>query len=96
MSLFTRKQKSKGWEEIKSDGSPHYKTGEVQIIDLLRDIKPHPSLTVLEVAGLFCDMKYAYRQLTQGISVSDCDKISHYTKMVGWRIKPQKRGLITP
>lgn len=71
------------WEEIKQDGSEHYKTGEVELIDLLRHVQPHPSLTVVEIKALADNMKYALRQLTRGIKESDLEKMIHYCEIAG-------------
>lgn len=73
----------RSWEEIKQDGSEHYKTGEVELIDLLRHVQPHPSLTVVEIKALADNMKYALRQLTRGIKESDLEKMIHYCEIAG-------------
>lgn len=70
------------WEEIKAKGSSHYKSGGTEPIDLYRSIKPHPSLTALDVKALTDNIKYSYRMLTRGANESDCNKIIHYTEMV--------------
>ena len=72
----------KTWKSIKMRGSGHYRGMGTQVIDLLKDVKPHPSLTVLDVFALANNIKYSYRQLTKGVSESDCGKIHHYTDMV--------------
>lgn len=74
------------WQEIKRDGSPHYKAGFIEPIDLMRDIPPHQSLTVLMVKALGDIIKYAYRMLVKGANESDCDKIIHYARMVRWMV----------
>jgi hypothetical protein len=77
------------WEELKNRGSEHYKTGEVEPIDLYRCIPIHglhPSLTLLDAKALTDTIKYAYRMLTKGANKSDCEKISHYIDMVKWGI----------
>ena len=69
------------WERIKRNGSDHYKGGAVEPIDLFRDLRPHESLTALQVKALTDNIKYSYRMLTQGINPKDCGKIQHYTDM---------------
>ena len=71
----------KKWKDIKGMGSKHYQGSDVQLIDLWRRMKPHPSLTVLDIFALCDNMKYSYRQLTEGVCDEDCDKIHHYTDM---------------
>jgi len=73
----------RSWEEIKLDGSEHYKSGQTEVIDLLRHIKPHPSLSVVEIKALADNIKYAYRQLTSGIKQSDLEKMMHYCEIAG-------------
>ena len=70
------------WQELKQSGSEHYKAGEVEPIDLIKNVKPHESLTALQVKALTDNIKYSYRMLRKGANHSDCDKIIHYTKMV--------------
>jgi len=70
------------WNELKKTGSGHYKAASIEPIDLLRDLKPHPDLTALQVKALTDCIKYAYRQLTGGANISDCGKIVHYIEMV--------------
>jgi len=86
------------WEEIKQNGSVHYKTGAVEPIDLLRDLKPHESLTALEVKALTDNIKYSFRMLQKGLNVADLEKIQHYTAMCQWRFEGVifKAGLIVP
>jgi hypothetical protein len=79
------------WTEIKQRGSAHYKTGQVEVIDLLKDLTLHPDITALQAKALMDNIKYSYRQLQRGYSKSDCDKIKHYTDMViviGEEVKP--------
>lgn len=75
------------WEELKQKGSPHYKNEQssVELIDLWRYMKPHPSLTVGQIKGLTDTMKYAYRMLKSGIDdkfLSDCNKVIHYNQLL--------------
>jgi hypothetical protein len=74
------------WEELKKRGSQHYKTGDIEPIDLFRCVKPHDSLTGLDVKALEDIIKYSYRMLTKGANKSDCEKIRHYIDMVAWGI----------
>jgi len=75
------------WDEIKQSGSEHYKTGTVEPIDLLRDLKPDPSLTALEVKALTDNIKYSFRMLQKGTNTKDLAKIQHYTAMCQWRLQ---------
>lgn len=75
------------WDEIKQGGSSHYKAGEVEPIDLLRDLKPHHSLTALEVKALTDNIKYSFRMLQMGTNTKDLGKIQHYTAMCQWRLQ---------
>ena len=79
------------WTGIKQRGSAHYKTGQIEVIDLLKDLTIHPSLTALQAKALMDNIKYSYRQLQRGYLKSDCEKIKHYTDMVeviGDEVKP--------
>ena len=72
----------KTWKELKNKGSKHYKTGEVEPIDLYKSAKPLPTLSAFAVKALTDTIKYAYRMLTQkGINEPDCDKIIHYIEL---------------
>ena len=71
----------KTWKSIKQRGSKHYKKGGVELIDVFKDLKPHPSLTVLDIYSLCNAMKYPLRQLTRGKRKSDLTKIHHYIDM---------------
>lgn len=88
------------WDKIKQSGSEHYKTGTVEPIDLFRDLKPHESLTALEVKALTDNIKYSFRMLQKGINVADLEKIRHYTAMCLWRLGDEgitwKAGLVVP
>jgi len=70
--------KTKTWDEIKQDGSAHYKSGQVEPIDLYR------SLGVMHIFALTSIIKYASRNLKSGnrIDVGDLDKIIHYAEIV--------------
>ena len=71
------------WEEIKLDGSEHYKTGGIEPIDLYRDITLHDSVTAIQTFALCNIIKYAYRCLTKGASEKDLEKIIHYAEIAG-------------
>lgn len=74
------------WEELKKRGSQHYKTGDTEPIDLYKCIRPHSSLSALDIKALTDCIKYSYRMLNKGANKSDCDKIRHYIDMVAWGI----------
>lgn len=78
----TAKEKVTSWEDLKKEGSSHYRAGDIQPIDLLKNVKPHESLTVLQIKALTDGIKYSFRMLTKGANESDCDKIIHYIKMI--------------
>ena len=69
------------WEELKKQGSPWYKTGGVEPIDLMKSIKPHPEYTAFSVKALCDTIKYASRLLHRGYLKSDADKILHYMEL---------------
>ena len=68
------------WEELKKQGSPWYKTGGVEPIDLYRD------------GGMFCHfalcsiIKYAFRQREE-LKESDLDKIIDYAQKLKSTLK---------
>jgi hypothetical protein len=69
------------WEDIKKRGSQHYKTGDVEPIDL------YCSLGVLEIFSLCNVIKYAFRNVQadfngQDISRNDLKKMHHYLDMI--------------
>jgi hypothetical protein len=70
------------WDELKQEGSDHYKTGGVEPIDLYRAITPHPSHSAFAVKALADCIKYAARQLTRGYSPADTDKMIHYLRLL--------------
>lgn len=73
----------KTWDELKQEGSNHYKSGKTEPIDLYRDAKPHTSLSAFAVKALTDNIKYAYRMLTtKGVNESDCLKMRHYTELL--------------
>lgn len=64
------------WEDIKREGSGHYKCGEVEPIDLMK------SLDILQAFAVGNIIKYASRQATQGLNVGDLTKMKHYIDML--------------
>ena len=67
------------WDEIKQQGSTHYKTGDVEPIDLYK------SAGVLRDVALGAIIKYAFRNIVNRespVSNKDMDKIIHYAEMV--------------
>ena len=73
----------RSWEEIKLDGSEHYKTGAVEPLDLYRSITLHDSITPINTFSLCNIIKYAYRCLTKGVTEKDLEKIIHYAEIAG-------------
>jgi len=69
---------SKTWEELKHQGSSHYKTGDTEPIDLYRAAIPHPSYNAFDIKALTDTIKYAFRLLTRGYLQEDINKIKHY------------------
>jgi len=61
----------KYWDEVKVKGSSHYKTGQIEPIDLIKD------LGLLQGFALGNIIKYASRNRS-----GDLDKIAHYTQML--------------
>jgi hypothetical protein len=78
------------WEKIKSKGSEHYKGTNVEVIDLLKGVTMHPSVTALQAKGLNDIIKYAYRMITKGPNESDIYKIGHYLEMVDYELHNNK------
>lgn len=69
------------WEELKKVGSNHYKTGEVEPIDLYRSAIPHKSYNAFDIKALTDIIKYAFRLLVRGYKKDDVNKISHYLSL---------------
>ena len=72
----------KTWEELKLQGSQHYKTGKTEPIDLYRSVVPHGTLSAFAVKALTDNIKYSYRMLTQGVNLKDTAKVRHYTELL--------------
>jgi len=68
----------KTWEEIKDNGSEHYKQkGEVEPIDLYK------SMGILQNFAIASIIKYASRNTMHSyVKVKDMDKIIHYAEML--------------
>ena len=66
------------WEELKQRGSEHYKTGEVEPIDLYR------SAGMLRHFALSNIIKYAYRNANpdEPMNLEDMEKIKHYADIL--------------
>lgn len=66
------------WEELKQRGSEHYKTGEIEPIDLYR------SAGMLRHFALGNIIKYAFRNadLSKPINIKDIEKVIHYAQLL--------------
>jgi len=73
----------RNWEEIKLDGSDHYKGSRIEPIDFYKDIPYKKDLSALQVFALCNVIKYAYRLLTKGVNEKDLIKIIHYAEIAG-------------
>lgn len=71
------------WEEIKLDGSEHYKWNGIQRIDLLKDLDYCRELNLAQLDALSNIIKYAVRQLQRGVAEKDLEKIIHYAEIAG-------------
>jgi hypothetical protein len=78
------------WDDCKQAGSEHYKTGQVEPIDLYESVTPHPSLNALQVKALTDNIKYSYRMLTRGMNAKDTGKIIHYAILA--YVSEKKKG----
>jgi hypothetical protein len=66
----------KTWEQLKLEGSQHYKTGATEPIDLYK------SKGVFKPFALCCIAKYAMRNADQELNIKDMVKIIHYTELL--------------
>lgn len=67
----------KGWKEIKSVGSDHYKTEGVEPIDLIKDLGLLRNFAIANI------IKYASRNACRpDVKVKDMNKIIHYAEML--------------
>jgi hypothetical protein len=66
------------WEELKQRGMGHYKTGQIEPIDLYR------SSGMLRHFALGNIIKYAFRNANQNepVNLKDLEKIKHYAEML--------------
>jgi len=72
------------WADIKQRGSMHYKTGQIEPLDLYR------STGLLKAFAICNIIKYAYRQ-QDDIRPGDCDKIKHYSDILAFCALEAKR-----
>jgi hypothetical protein len=72
----------KTWNQVKQSGSEHYKTGDVEPIDLYR------SLGILRPFAIASIIKYSSRNVGDGtqasdpVSNKDMQKIIHYAEIL--------------
>jgi hypothetical protein len=69
----------KGWEELKNKGEQHYKTGDIEPIDL------YLAGDMLRDFAIGNIIKYAYRNresFAPVVSIKDMKKIIHYAEMI--------------
>jgi len=69
------------WDELKQQGSRHYKTGGVEPIDLYRDAGAFRAFALCSI------IKYAHRNFGSGldenpVSEKDMEKIIHYAGLL--------------
>ena len=83
MKSFVDEMDDLTWEECKSIGSNHYKTGAIEPIDLYDSVTPHPSLNCMQIKALTDNIKYSFRMLTEGLNLGDVRKVVHST-VLAW------------
>jgi hypothetical protein len=66
----------KTWEELKKQGSDHYKTGSVEPIDIYK------AKGALKPFALCSIIKYAARNLTKELNIQDMVKVIHYCELL--------------
>jgi hypothetical protein len=78
MSAKGDASKQIAWEELKREGSEHYRTPGTQPIDLYKD------MGILRQFAVASIVKYAVRNADtlKPVSVKDMKKIRHYTKIL--------------
>ena len=69
-------------EQIRERGESHYKTGGVELVDLLKAIEPNPDLNCAEISALTSIMRYATRMLKTGLNEKDVWDVETYAKML--------------
>ena len=72
---------TKSWDELKKEGSAHYRTGDVEPIDLYR------SGDMFHDFALASIIKYAFRSrreenIDNGTFMKNMDKIIHYARLL--------------
>lgn len=72
---------TKSWDELKKEGSAHYRTGDVEPIDLYR------AGNMLKTFALASIIKYAFRSrpeenIDNGTFMKNMDKIIHYARLL--------------
>lgn len=81
----------KTWNELKAQGSQHYKTGHVEPIDLYRDAGAFRHFALCSI------IKYAYRNISGGpaadpVRSKDLDKIIHYSELLKASVSDYESG----
>ena len=66
----------KAWEKLKQMGSPHYKTGGAEPIDIYR------SKGAFKAFALCSICKYSVRNMDKELNPKDMEKIIHYAKLL--------------
>lgn len=68
----------KTWEELKQQGSNHYKTGEIEPIDLYRSAGTFRHFAIDSI------IKYAYRNSNNEdpVNIKDMNKIIHFAELL--------------
>jgi hypothetical protein len=76
LQVMTNLGKENKWNELKKDGSQHYKNGGIEPIDLYR------SSGMLKIFVLCNIIKYAYRGAERDgeLLIKDLKKIIHYSQ----------------
>jgi len=86
--ILIEKENTMDWKEIKQKGAGHYKTKNVELIDILK------AGDMLQDFALGNIMKYAYRNrksLAYYMDKEDLEKIIHYTEMLDY-IRRERLG----
>jgi hypothetical protein len=69
-------QTLKNWEQLKKEGSDHYKTGTCEPIDLYR------AKGIFKPFALASIIKYATRNTDKELNIKDMNKIIHYAMLL--------------
>jgi hypothetical protein len=72
---------AKTWDELKAQGSGHYKSGGIEPIDLYRDAGAFRDFALCSI------IKYAFRNISHGpdanpVRRNDMEKIKHYADLL--------------